>query len=98
MMLNKQQSRKVRGVIDKYSLALGYHPAKAYIDALVGTALAFADKDHLDYDSVLSVVITDLHHYYNKHVAPHNRGEDAEQVLATLQDRLNVAFGKESKL
>jgi len=104
MDLNYEQNKKVERVIAKYSLALGYDPAKKFVDSIVGSALAFAEKDHIPSDAVLSVIIKELHHHYRKSVAPikkddeKSREVEAEKVLITLQDCINIAFGNESHM
>lgn len=98
MNLTYRQSKRVEKVVTDYSRALGFETAKKYIDTIVGSALAVAEKDHIPSEAVFDVIINELRHYYKKNVASTNSVEKATEVLATLQDRLNLAFGKESKL
>ena len=104
MDLNYEQNKKVERVIAKYSLALGYDPAKKFVDSIVGSALSFAEKDHIPADNILGVIIKELYHHYRESVAPIKKDDkrsmevEAEKVLVTLQDLINVAFGKASQL
>ena len=104
MDLNYAQRMRIERVTAKYSLALGYDPAKKFVDSIVGSALSFAEKDHIPADNILGVIIKELYHHYRESVAPikkddeKSREVEAEKVLITLQDCINIAFGNESHM
>ncbi|MCX6708816.1 MAG: hypothetical protein NTW67_04200 [Candidatus Woesearchaeota archaeon] len=98
MEMSYNQHRRVERAIKKYSLALGYDPAKKYVESIVNSSLTATRKDHIPPDAVLSVVIKELYHHYRKSVAQTNSEAKAIEVLTTLQDRLNIALGQESQL
>ena len=94
MNLTYNQSRRVEKVITDYSRALGFETAKQYIDTIVGSALAVAEKVSVPQNDAFSVIIKELKHYYKTNVASTNSEEKATEVLSTLQSRLNSALKK----
>ena len=99
MKLNYNQNMRADRVVTNYSRALGLTEAKQYIDNILNSALALAGKKSIPQDEAFSAVIEELKHYYRKNiVANDNSSDEARKVLVTLQDRLNVALGKKSKL
>lgn len=98
MNLTYHQSKRIEKVVTDYSRALEFETAKKYINAIVGSALAVAEKDNIPSKAVFDFIINELRHYYKNNVAATNSIEKATEVLTTLQDRLNLALGKESKI
>lgn len=104
MNLTYHQSKRVEKVVNDYSRALGFETAKSYINTIVGSALALAEKESIPQKDAFSAVINELRHYYKNNVgSPDSREtansrDEAIKVFVTLQDRLNAALGKKSRL
>lgn len=99
MKLNYNQNMRVERVITNYSRSLGFTEAKQYIDNIINSVFAVAEKKSIPQDEAFAAVIEELKHYYKNNVVKENNSSDeARKVLVTLQDRLNVALGKKSKL